>query len=1014
MAATTDIGIDLGTSSILVYAKGKGIVLKEPSVVAYDKDADKVRAIGEEARQMIGRTPGNIMAVRPMRQGVITDFLITERMLRYFIQKAMGRRAFRKPRISICVPSGVTEVERKAVEEATYQAGAREVLIVPEPVAAAIGSGIDITKPCGNMIVDIGGGTTDIAVISLAGTVVSNSVKISSETFDQDIIRYVRKTYNVFIGEQTAEAVKIRIGSAYPRAEEKTMEIKGRNVITGLPATITVSSDEIRGALAQTTNQIADAICAVLEKTPPELASDVSDVEHIIFRNEENGYTVLNLSMKGRELTCVGTLPMIGEGELIEASGDYIEHAAYGKQFRIESYETKVPQDSVALERYLGSGVGAALAARIVRRFGDDTLRIIEEEPERLAEVKGISERKAREIAQQVAEKAEMQNAMIFLSGYGIALNLGAKIYQQYGDNVYRILKENPYKMAEDIAGVGFRTADEIAGKIGIAVDSEFRIKSGLSYVLNQATAEGHVYLPEPVLLRRGQELLGVEPERMQKSLQDMAIDKKAVIRELPAEREGDEPLRIVYASQYYYLELSTARMLHELNITCEEDREAIEKRIGKIEKKYQIELDEMQKTAVVEAAYSGLMILTGGPGTGKTTTINAMIHYFEAEGLDIFLAAPTGRAAKRMTEATGCEACTIHRLLELTGNVDDSSANVHFERNADNPLDADVIIIDEMSMVDIHLIHALLSAIVPGTRLILVGDQNQLPSVGPGSVLRDLIRSECFPIVCLTHIFRQASQSDIVVNAHKIHNGEEVILDNKSKDFFFLKRYDVNVIWKVLVTLVSQKLPRYVDARPQDIQILTPMRKGALGVENLNQILQKYLNPPAPDKAERENGGNILREGDKVMQIRNNYQMEWEIRGINGIVAERGMGVFNGDLGMIRSINPYTEVITVEFEEGKFADYTFKQADELELAYATTIHKAQGSEYPAVVIPLLGGPRMLMTRNLLYTAVTRARKCVTIVGSDVTFQAMIGNHIEANRYTTLARRIREMQEENA
>ena len=413
-------------------------------------------------------------------------------------------------------------------------------------------------------------------------------------------------------------------------------------------------------------------------------------VEHIIFRNEENGYTVLNLSMKGRELTCVGTLPMIGEGELIEASGDYIEHAAYGKQFRIESYETKVPQDSVALERYLGSGaikgVGAALAARIVRRFGDDTLRIIEEEPERLAEVKGISERKAREIAQQVAEKAEMQNAMIFLSGYGIALNLGAKIYQQYGDNVYRILKENPYKMAEDIAGVGFRTADEIAGKIGIAVDSEFRIKSGLSYVLNQATAEGHVYLPEPVLLRRGQELLGVEPERMQKSLQDMAIDKKAVIRELPAEREGDEPLRIVYASQYYYLELSTARMLHELNITCEEDREAIEKRIGKIEKKYQIELDEMQKTAVVEAAYSGLMILTGGPGTGKTTTINAMIHYFEAEGLDIFLAAPTGRAAKRMTEATGCEACTIHRLLELTGNVDDSSANVHFERNGVDP----------------------------------------------------------------------------------------------------------------------------------------------------------------------------------------------------------------------------------------------------------------------------------------------------------------------------------------
>ena len=736
-------------------------------------------------------------------------------------------------------------------------------------------------------------------------------------------------------------------------------------------------------------------------------------IDHVIFRNEDNGYTVMVLkgTKKEEELTCVGSFPAITQGASIEATGVYIHHPVYGKQFQISSFTEKMPEDTYGIERYLGSGairgIGAALAARIVRKFGDDTLRIVEEEPERLAEVKGISEKKAREIAAQVSEKAEMRKVMIFLQKYGISLNLGAKIYQKYKESVYTILQENPYRLAEDISGVGFKIADEIAARVGIHADSDYRIRSGMLYTLLQASGEGHTYLPREQLFTRCARLLGVDESYMEKHLMDMVIDRKLVLKEKSGET-------IVYPAQYYYLELSTARMLHELNITCEEDREAIEKRIGKIEKKYQIELDEMQKTAVVEAAYSGLMILTGGPGTGKTTTINAMIHYFEAEGLDIFLAAPTGRAAKRMTEATGCEACTIHRLLELTGNVDDSSANVHFERNADNPLDADVIIIDEMSMVDIHLMHALLSAIVPGTRLILVGDQNQLPSVGPGSVLRDLIRSECFPIVCLTHIFRQASQSDIVVNAHKIHNGEEVILDNKSKDFFFLKRYDVNVIWKVLVTLVSQKLPRYVDARPQDIQILTPMRKGALGVENLNQILQKYLNPPAPDKAERENGGNILREGDKVMQIRNNYQMEWEISGINGIVAERGMGVFNGDLGMIRSINPYTEVITVEFEEGKFADYTFKQADELELAYATTIHKAQGSEYPAVVIPLLGGPRMLMTRNLLYTAVTRARKCVTIVGSDVTFQAMIGNHIEANRYTTLARRIWEMREENA
>ena len=466
-----------------------------------------------------------------------------------------------------------------------------------------------------------------------------------------------------------------------------------------------------------------------------------------------------------------------------------------------------------------------------------------------------------------------------------------------------------------------------------------------------------------------------------------------------------------IYLDDYYCAESYIAGRIGVIQAFSSPDDYDYEKLIDIEEEQNGIHYEKLQRQAITTALSRGIMIMTGGPGTGKTTTLNAIISLYEKKGESVMLAAPTGRAAKRMSDLTGREARTIHRLLEVEF---DAGGKLKFKHNESDPLECDVVVVDEMSMVDIHLMHALLSAIVPGTRLILVGDQNQLPSVGPGSVLRDLIRSECFPIVCLTHIFRQASQSDIVVNAHKIHNGEEVILDNKSKDFFFLKRYDVNVIWKVLVTLVSQKLPRYVDARPQDIQILTPMRKGALGVENLNQILQKYLNPPAPDKAERENGGNILREGDKVMQIRNNYQMEWEIRGINGIVAERGMGVFNGDLGMIRSINPYTEVITVEFEEGKFADYTFKQADELELAYATTIHKAQGSEYPAVVIPLLGGPRMLMTRNLLYTAVTRARKCVTIVGSDVTFQAMIGNHIEANRYTTLARRIREMQEENA
>lgn len=737
-------------------------------------------------------------------------------------------------------------------------------------------------------------------------------------------------------------------------------------------------------------------------------------MEHIIFRNEENGYTVCVVNWEGEEVTCVGVFSYISEGELIEAQGSYTEHATYGKQFKVEAYQIKIPQDTAALESYLGSGaikgIGAALAARIIRHFGADTLRIMEEEPERLAEIKGISSRKAQEIGVQLAEKSEMRNAMIFLQQYGISLALGAKIYNQYGDTMYQVLQENPYKLAEDIQGVGFKIADEIAAKAGIAGNSEHRVRSGLFYVLAQATTEGHVYLPKQVLFGRGRDLLGVEEELLEKCLMDLAIERKVILKEL-SDASG-QTRQIVYSSQYYYLELNVARMLHDLNISCEEDEVRIDRRIRKLEKNEDISLDDLQREAVREAVRNGLFILTGGPGTGKTTTINAIIRYFESEGMDILLAAPTGRAAKRMTEATGFEASTIHRLLELSGGMEDESAHVRFERNEQNPLEADVIIIDEMSMVDIFLMHALLSAVLPGTRLVLVGDMNQLPSVGPGSVLKDLIHSRCFHVVELTTIFRQATESDIVVNAHKIHRGEKVTLDNKSRDFFFLKRYDVNVILKVIVTLIQQKLPRYVDANPMDIQVLTPMRKGVLGVENLNSILQRFLNPPSPDKAEKETARGIFREGDKVMQIRNNYQLEWEIRGKHGIVAESGMGVFNGDLGTVREINPYSELLTVEFEEGRFVDYEFKQLEELELAYAVTIHKSQGSEYPAVIIPLLGGPRLLMTRNLLYTAVTRARRCVTLVGSDVTFQAMIDNKIEQSRYTTLALRIREFEKQ--
>ena len=733
-------------------------------------------------------------------------------------------------------------------------------------------------------------------------------------------------------------------------------------------------------------------------------------IDHIVFRNEENGYTVLVL--KGvkdqEELTCVGTFPVITQGATIEAEGTYTRHPVYGKQFQITSFAEKMPEDSLAMERYLGSGaikgIGAALAARIVRRFGEDTLRIVEEEPERLAEIKGISEKKAREIAAQIEEKADMRRAMMFLQKYGISLNLGAKIYQKYGDSVYNVLQENPYRLADDISGVGFRIADEIAARIGIHTDSDYRIRSGMMYTLSQAAGEGHVYLPKEELFWRASELLGVDEAYMEKHLMDLAVDRKIVLKE-------QDGAVLVYPGYYYYLELNTARMLKELNVACPEDEKLVKKRIAAIEQETGTVLDDMQRKAVTEAAGHGLFILTGGPGTGKTTTINAIIRFFEAEGAELRLAAPTGRAAKRMTEATGYEAQTIHRLLELNGMPEDGGdeRSLRFERNSENPLEADVIIIDEMSMVDIHLMHSLLLAVTAGTRLILVGDENQLPSVGPGNVLRDIIRSGLFPVVELKKIFRQASESDIVVHAHKINRGEQVVLDNKSRDFFFLKRDNADIIIRVVIALIQDKLPGYVEAKPFDIQVLTPMRKGLLGVERLNQILQRYLNPPDPSKKEKEYGQGLFREGDKVMQIRNNYQLEWEVRGRYGIPVEKGVGVFNGDTGILKSINEFAETAEVEFEDGRCADYSFKQLEELELAYAVTIHKSQGSEYPAVVMPVLSGPRMLLNRNLLYTAVTRARKCVTIVGSEETFREMIRNEKQQKRYSSLDVRLKEL-----
>ena len=728
-------------------------------------------------------------------------------------------------------------------------------------------------------------------------------------------------------------------------------------------------------------------------------------VEHIVFRNADNGYTVFHLTNEDGELTCVGTFPYINEGELLEVEGEYITHNVYGTQLQVSSHEIKDPEDLMSIERYLGSGaikgVGVSLAGRIVRKFKDDTFRIIEEEPERLAEIKGISERKAREIAEQVEEKKDMRKSMIYLQKFGITLSLAAKIYEHYGNNVYRVMEENPYQIADHVPGVGFKTADEIASKIGIHTDSDFRIRSGIVYTLLQAVADGHIYLPKEELHRRTMLLLEVQFQNIDQYLMDLAMEKKIIVKET-------KKCTRVYPAQLYYMEINTARMLHDLNMQYEVADVTMEHRLLQIEKNAELQLDDMQREAVKAAITNGVCILTGGPGTGKTTTINAMIHFFESEGLDIMLAAPTGRAAKRMSEATGCEAKTIHRLLELT-YMEESDNKAHFGRNDENPLEADVIIIDEMSMVDLQLMHVLLKAIAVGTRLILVGDQDQLPSVGAGSVLRDLIESNCFKVIRLNKIFRQAEQSDIVVNAHKINRGEMVSLDNKSMDFFFLKRQDANVIISVMLTLIQKKLPKYVDADMLDIQVLTPMRKGLLGVERLNTILQQYLNPPDQSKAEKEVGSKLFRVGDKVMQIKNNYQLEWEIATKYGLVIDSGVGVFNGDIGRVIDINLYTEKMKVEFEEKKVVEYPFQLLEELELAYAITIHKSQGSEYPAVIIPLLQGPRQLYHRNLIYTAVTRAKKCVTLVGDDMVFQDMIQNTFEQNRYTSLAEYIQEM-----
>lgn len=736
-------------------------------------------------------------------------------------------------------------------------------------------------------------------------------------------------------------------------------------------------------------------------------------VEKIVFRNEENGYTVLHLSHpeEDDEICCVGCFSFVAEGQYLQIRGEQTNHREYGEQVKVESYTEKQPENAMAVERYLGSGaikgIGPALAARIVRRFGDDTFRILEEEPERLAEIKGISTKLAIRAANQFHEKQDMREAMLFLQEYGISMNLAVKIYRQYKEELYQVIRNNPYRLAEDIAGVGFKIADSIAGKSGFGRDSEFRIQAGIIYSLQQSGVQGHCYLPEDELMEQASVLLGLDASVVERQIDALNMNKQIICREFDGKR-------CLYSSSLYYMEMNCARMLLDLNLSFPVDEGSLQKKVKELERSQGIVLDEMQRMAVYQAVQNGVMIIMGGPGTGKTTAINTITRIFEEEGMELLLAAPTGRAAKRMSEASGYEAQTIHRLLELNGAVgQDNQEGMHFERNEMRPLEADVVIVDEMSMVDIYLMHALLKALVPGTRLIMVGDVNQLPSVGPGNVLRDMIQADFCNVVRLTKIFRQAAESDIVINAHRINKGDAIDLKNNSRDFFHLERGNSRDVTNVIIQLVMQKLPPFVDAKPYDIQVLSPMRKGELGIENLNIVLQSYLNPAAPNKAEREFHDVLFREKDKIMQVKNNYQLVWKKKNPYGDVYEEGTGVFNGDCGVIQSISALTETVTVEFDEDRIVEYEFSEMDELELAYAVTIHKSQGSEYPAVVLPLLNGPRMLFNRNLLYTAVTRAKKCVTIVGSSNTVGQMIQNVNEQKRYSGLCQRIREMEAED-
>jgi exodeoxyribonuclease V alpha subunit len=726
-------------------------------------------------------------------------------------------------------------------------------------------------------------------------------------------------------------------------------------------------------------------------------------IEEIVFYNEDNQYTVAIADYEGNPTTVVGALLPSAVGRSFRFFGDWITHPSYGEQFSFTEYEEEMPKDKDGIASFLASGVikgiGIKTAQTIANHFGEKTFEIIENSPHRLTEIDGIGQVKAEAISEAFRSHREFAEICFFLQEFGVSSNYAMKLYKVYGSDTIRTIRENPYQLVNDVFGIGFKKADRIAEKIGHDKKSDFRIKCGIKYILSLGINDGHTYLPKSELFQRAGELLEVSFDSLEDGLRDMAFSAEIHVENL-------NNVAAVFLLPYYYAEQSVCKNLITLNsaklkMISADVNELIlitENQTGKI-------LAKNQKDAVLSAITNGVCVITGGPGTGKTTIINTIMKVFEFSKLSTAIAAPTGRAAKRIAETTGYQASTIHRLLEYYYSEGDNSMT--FGKNSENQLAYDCVIIDEASMVDILLMNGLLNAIKPGTRLVIVGDKDQLPSVGPGNVLRDILDSEFIHAVKLTEIFRQAKESLIVVNAHRIYKGEYPYCNEKDKDFFLLKRKTENDVLDTIIDLCQERLPNYYEdiQSGKDIQILTPVRKGKLGTINLNKELQKILNPESPKKMEKKMADRVFRVEDKVMQIRNNYQIEWRRQDD----LQKGQGVFNGDIGFIDSIDNEFNQITVVYEDVKFVKYEFSQLDELELAYAVTVHKSQGSEFPVIVMPLFWFPPMLATRNLLYTAVTRAKNGVVLVGSERVMEAMVDNNKIVERYSGLSERLKKL-----